>query len=91
MQQLPKVRKFDSENKISCLKWIIFNGRRKDCVFCKTGTDYVGITVYRYCNNMYIEGSDIELKGNRKQHTFAEEKVSFKFFGNLLEKIYRGG
>ena len=27
MQQLPEVRKLDSENEISCLRWIIFNGR----------------------------------------------------------------
>ena len=46
MQQLPEVGKFDSENEISCLRWIIFNGRRKVCVFCKTDTDSVGITVY---------------------------------------------
>ena len=39
MQQLPGVGKFDSENEISCLRWIIFNGRRKICVFYKSDTD----------------------------------------------------
>ena len=53
IQQLPGVGKFDSENEISRLRWIIFNGRRIICVFCKTDTEYVGITVYRYRNNMY--------------------------------------
>ena len=33
MQQLSEVGKFDSENEISCLRRIIFNGRQKICVF----------------------------------------------------------
>ena len=52
MHYLPEVWKFDSENKIFWLRWIIFNGGKKVCVFCKTDTQYVGITVYRYRNNM---------------------------------------
>ena len=90
MQQLPEVGKFDCENEIFCLRWIIFNGRRKVCVFCKTDTDYVGITVYRYRNNMFIKDSDIELKAT-EYNTFAEEKVSFQLSRNLLQKLYRGG
>ena len=73
MQQLPEVGKFDSENEISCLRWIIFNVRQKICVFYKSDTDYVGITVYRYRINMYMKDSDIELKST-KYNTLLEKK-----------------
>ena len=32
MQQLPDIEKNDSEEEVSCLKWTIYNGRRKVCV-----------------------------------------------------------
>ena len=81
MQQLPEVGKFDSENEISCLRWIIFNGRRKICVFYKGDTDYVGITVYRYRKNMYMKDSDIELKST-EYSTLLEKK---KYLLSYLE------
>ena len=31
-QQLPNNEKSDSKDEISCLKWTIYNGRRKICV-----------------------------------------------------------
>ena len=39
MQQLPDIEKTDSEEEISCLKWTIYNGRRKVCVNFQTDTD----------------------------------------------------
>ena len=89
MQQLPEVGKFDSENEISCLRWIFFNGRRKKCVFYKTDTDYVGITVYRIRNNLYLEDSVMELKAT-EYNTLLRKKVSFNLTRNLLQKHYRG-
>ena len=91
MQQLEEVKKFDSENKISCLRWINFNGRSKICVFCKTDTDYVGTTVYQYRNDMYMKDSDIELKATHYNALLQKKKVTFKLSRNLLQKIYRGG
>ena len=32
MQQLPEIEKVDSKNEISCLKWTIYNGRKKVCI-----------------------------------------------------------
>ena len=55
LQQLLEVGKLDSENEISCLSWISFDGRRKTCVFGKTDNDNVGITVYRYRGIMYMK------------------------------------
>ena len=31
-QQLPDIQKVDSNDEISCLKWTIYNGRRKVCI-----------------------------------------------------------
>ena len=45
-QQLPDTEKVDSKDKISCLKWTIYNGRRKVCINLQTDTDKVNIVVY---------------------------------------------
>ena len=87
MQHLPEVGKFDSENEISCLRWIIFNGRRKVCVFCKTDTDYVGITVCRYRNNMFMKDSDIELKATEYNTLLQKKKYLLSYLETFSEKL----
>ena len=47
-QQLPDIEKVDSIDEISCLKWTIYNGRRKACINFQTDTDRVNIVVYHY-------------------------------------------
>ena len=32
LQQLTEIEKLDSKNEISCLKWTLYNGRRKVCI-----------------------------------------------------------
>ena len=91
MQQLPAGRKFDSENKIFCLRWIIFNGRRNICVFSKTVTEYVGLTVCRHRNNMFMKDSDIELKATEYNTLFAEKKYLLTYLETFFTKFYRGG
>ena len=34
-QHLPDIEKFGSKDEISCLKWTIYNGRRKLCITFK--------------------------------------------------------
>ena len=46
-QQLPDFEKADSKDEISCLKWTIYNGRRKKCINFQIDTDKVNIIVYR--------------------------------------------
>ena len=87
MQQLPEVGKFDSENEISCLRWIIFNGRRKICVFYKSDTDYVAITVYRYRNNMYMKDSDIELKLTEYNTLLEKKKYLLSYLETFSKKF----
>ena len=48
MQQLSDIEKTISKEEISCLKWTIYNGRRKVCVNIQTDTDNLNIFVYRY-------------------------------------------
>ena len=61
-QQLPDIEKTDSKDEISCLKWTIYNGRRKVCVNFQTDTDKVNIVVYRYRSNTYLKDTEMDLK-----------------------------
>ena len=62
MQQLPEIQKVDSQNEISCLKWRIYNGRRKVCISFKTDMNKLNIVVYRYQNSTYVKDTEMELK-----------------------------
>ena len=60
-QQLPDIQKTDSKGEISCLKWTIYNGRRKVCINFPTDTDKVNIVVYRYRNNTYLKDTEMDI------------------------------
>ena len=62
LQQLPDIEKTDSKEEISCLKWKLYNGRRKVCVNFQTDTDKLNIAVYRYRNNLYLKDNEVDLK-----------------------------
>ena len=61
-QQLPDIQKADSKDEISCLKWTIYNGRRKVCINFQTERDKVNIVVYRYRNSTYLKDTEMDLK-----------------------------
>ena len=61
-QQLPDIEKVDSKDEISCLKWTIYNGRRKVCINFQTDTDKLNIFVSRYRNNTYLKDTEMGLK-----------------------------
>ena len=61
-QQLPDIEKVDSKDEIFCLKWTIYNGRRKVCINFQTDTDKLNIVVNRYRNNTYLKDTEMELK-----------------------------
>ena len=42
------------------LKWTIHNGRRKVCIDFQTDTDNVNLFVYRYRNNRYRKGTEMD-------------------------------
>ena len=60
-QQLPDFEKADSKDEISCLKWTIYNGRRKVCINFQTDTDEVNIVLYRYRNSTYLKDTEMDL------------------------------
>ena len=61
-QPLPDDEKADSKDEISCLKWTIYNGRRKVCINFQTDTDKVNIVVYRYRNITYLKDTEMDSK-----------------------------
>ena len=65
-QQLPDIDRVDSKHELSCLKWTIYNGRRKVCINFQTDTDKVNIVVHRYRNNTYLKEMDLKLTEYKK-------------------------
>ena len=61
MQQMPDIEKTDSKKELSCLKWRIYNGRRKVCVNFQTDTDKLNFVVYRYRNSFYLKDNEVTL------------------------------
>ena len=61
-QELPYVEEADSKDEMSCLKWTIYNGRRKVCINFQTDTDKVIFVVCRYRNNTYLKDTEMDLK-----------------------------
>ena len=72
MQQLTDIEKTDSKKEKSCLKWTIYNGRRKVCVNFQTDTDKLNIIVYRYRNNLYLKDNELDLKLSEYQSLLAK-------------------
>ena len=61
-QQMPDIERIVSKDETFCLKWTIYNGRRKVCINIQTGADKVNIVVYRYRNNTYLKDTEMNLK-----------------------------
>ena len=61
-QQLPDIEKVDSKDEFFCLKWTVYNDRRKVCMNFQIDTDKVNIVVYWYQNSTYLKGTEMELK-----------------------------
>ena len=62
MVQLPDIEKTDSKEEIFCLKWTLYNARRKVCVNFQTDTEKLNIVVYRYRSNLYLKDNEVTLK-----------------------------
>ena len=77
MQHMPDIEKIDSKKEISCLKWTIYNGRRKVCVNFQTDTDELNIVVYRYRNNLYLKDIELDLKLSEYQSLLENEFISW--------------
>ena len=80
MQQLPDIEKTDSKGEMFCLKWTIYNGRRRVCVNLHTDTDKLIFVVYRYRNSLYLKDIEVDLKFTENQ-SLLDERI------NLLSYI----
>ena len=84
-QQLPDIEKADSKDEISCLKWTIYNGRRKVCINFQRDTDKVNIVVYRYRNSTYLKDTGINLKSTEYKKLLAK-RVYFLSYIDIFYK-----
>ena len=85
MQQLPDTEETDSKEEICCLKWTIYNGRRKVCVNFQTDTDKMSIAVYRNRNNLYLKDNEVVLKLTEYQSLLTKRV----FFLSYLDIFYK--
>ena len=72
MQQLPDIEKTDPKEKVCCLNWTKYNGKRKVCVNFQTDTDKLNIVVNRYRNNLYLKYFELDLKLSEDQSLLAK-------------------
>ena len=70
--QLPDIEKVDPKDEVSCLKWTIYNGRRKVCINFQIDADKLNIVVYPYRNNTYLKDTELELKLTENKKLFAK-------------------
>ena len=61
-EQMPDIEKSDSKDDCSCLKWTVYNGRRKQCINFQNDTDNVNLVVYRNRNNTYLKDTEVDSK-----------------------------
>ena len=86
MQQLSDIEKTDSKKEMSCLKWTIYNGRRKECVNFQTDTDKLDIVVYRYRNNLYLKDDEVDLKLTEYQSLLAKRVYLLSYVGIFYQR-----
>ena len=79
-QLLPDIEEVDSKNEISCLKWTIYNGRRKVGNNFQTDTDKVNIVVYRYRNITYLKDSEMDIKLTEIKKSLAKRVYLLSYY-----------
>ena len=85
MQQLPNIEKTDCKEKISCLKWTIYNAKRKVCVNVQIDTDILNIVVYPYRNSLYLKDNEVDLKLTKYQ-SFLAKRVYLLSYIEIFHK-----
>ena len=86
-QQLPDIEKTDSKEKVSCLKWTIYNGRKKVCVNLQTDADQLNIVVYRYRNSLYPKDNEVDLKLTEYQSPSAKRIYLLRNIDKIYERF----
>ena len=86
-QQFPDIEKVDSKDEISCLKWTIYNGRRKVCINFQTDTDKMSI-VYRYLNNIYLKDTELDLELTEHKKLFAKRLYLLSYIDIFYKRCF---
>ena len=86
MQQLPEIEYVESRNEISCLKWTIYNGRRKMCIKFKTDMDKLNTVIYRYRNNTYVKDTEMELKLTEYEKLLSKRVYLFSYIDVFFKR-----
>ena len=58
---MPKSEKIVFKIEVSCLKWTVYNGRRKVFVNYSTDSDNLNLVIYRYRHSTYLKGVEKEM------------------------------
>ena len=79
MQQVPDIEQTNSKEKISCVKWTYYEGRRKVCQNFQTDTEKLNIVVYPYRNSLYLKDNEVHLKKTEYQSLLAKWVYLFSY------------
>ena len=86
--QLRDIEKVDSKDEITCLKWTIYNDRRKVCINIQTDADKVNIVVYSYRNNTYLKDTEMDLKLTNYKKVFAKPVYLLSYIDFFYERCF---
>ena len=78
-QQMTDIGNNISKKEVSCLKWTLFNVRRKVCVNFQTDTDQLNIIMYRYRNSFYLKDKEVLLKLTEHQSLLPKQVYSLSY------------
>ena len=78
-QHLPDNEQVGSKDEICCLKWTIYNGRRKVCINFQADTGKMNIFVYRYGNNTYLKDTEMDLTLTEYKNVLAQRVYFFGY------------
>ena len=76
----------DSKSETSCLKWTLYNGRRKVCLSFKTDMDKLNIVVYRYRNNTYVKDTEMQLKLTEYEKLLSKREYLLSYFDVFFKR-----
>ena len=86
MQKLPDIEMTDSIEKISCLKWTNYNGRRKVFVKFKTGAHKLNDVVYLHRNNIYLKHNENDLNLTEFQSLLAKRVYLLSYLDTFYKQ-----
>ena len=87
-QELPEIEKLVSRNELFCLKWTLYNGRRKVCISFKTDMDKLNTVVYRYRNNTYVKDTEMELKMTAYEKLLSKRVYLLSYFDIIFRRCF---